>query len=102
MTDFLYKLLAIAIKPLTLLGLREDLAKHVVVCFVIANVVMPFGGAAWALGTALTAALARETYNQWGPKEQRTGWSWEDIRASAFGALAGISGAATALLQLLF
>lgn len=100
--ETLNKILDIVIKPLTFVGVRDDLAKHVVVGFVIGNLGMPFVGAWGSLALGGAAAIGREGYNKWGPKAQRTGWSWADIGNTLAGVVLGVSGAATSLLQLLF
>lgn len=101
-TDFLYTVLRILAKPLTLLGLREDWAFHVIIGFAIQATVQPLAGPGWALGAVLLAAIGRESYNKWGPVAQRTGWSPDDIKATLAGGLAALSGTVPMLLSLLF
>ncbi len=102
MTDFLFKLLALVAKPLVAMGLREDLALHVVAGFLLCAVGSALGGAWLGLGFTVAGALGREAYNKWGPEAQRTGWSWADVKATLVGGLAALSGAAPVLTAVLF
>lgn len=100
--DFLLNLLTYLAKPFVMLGLREDLAKHAIVGFAVHSIAWPLVGPWYALLAVLAVALGREAWNKWGPVDQRTGWSPDDIKATLAGALAALSGAVPMLLTILF